>query len=50
MHALLPNFAHIVMNTVFRMFPDTAGKQGEPASPPTADQIAFTQVLRGLHL
>ena len=50
MHALLPNFAHIVMNTAFRMFPDTAGKQGEPASPPTADQIAFTQVLRGLHL
>ena len=48
-HALLPNFAHIVMNTAFRMFPDTAGKDGAPA-PPTADQIAFTQVLRGLHL
>jgi len=41
--------AHIVMNTAFRMFPDTAGKDGAPAAP-TADQIAFTQVLRGLHL
>ena len=50
MHALLPNFAHIVMNTAFRMFPDTAHKPGEPPAPPTADQIAFTQVLRGLHL
>ena len=30
MHALLPNFAHIVMNTAFRMFPDTAGKDGAP--------------------
>ena len=49
MHALLPNFAHIVMNTAFRMFPETAGKSGAPL-PPTADQIAFTQVLRGLHL
>ena len=49
MHALLPNMAHIVMNTAFRMFPDTAGKDGAPAAP-TADQIAFTQVLRGLHL
>ena len=49
MHALLPNFAHIVMNTAFRMFPDTANSKG-PAEPPTADQIAFTQVLRGLHL
>jgi NAD(P)-dependent dehydrogenase (short-subunit alcohol dehydrogenase family) len=50
LHALLPNFAHIVMNTAFRMFPDSANKPGEPAAPPTADQIAFTQVLRGLHL
>jgi NAD(P)-dependent dehydrogenase (short-subunit alcohol dehydrogenase family) len=49
-HALLPNFAHIIMNTAFRMFPDTANVKGEPPSPPTADQIAFTQVLRGLHL
>ena len=49
LHAVMPNFAHIVMNTAFRMFPDTAGKDGAPLAP-TADQIAFTQVLRGLHL
>jgi len=47
-----PNFGRIVLNTTFRMFPESAaaigGKEGEIA--PTADQIAFTQLLRGMHL
>ena len=47
-----PKFARIVLNTTFRMFPESAaatgGKEGEVA--PTADQIAFTQLLRGMHL
>ena len=50
--ALAPNFGRIVLNTTFRMFPESAaatgGKEGEVA--PTADQIAFTQLLRGLHI
>ena len=40
------------MNTTFRMFPDLAAakgkKEGKPEMP-NADQIAFTQLLRGLH-
>jgi NAD(P)-dependent dehydrogenase (short-subunit alcohol dehydrogenase family) len=47
-----PNFGRIVLNTTFRMFPESAaatgGTEGEIA--PTADQIAFTQLLRGMHL
>ncbi len=51
-HALAPNMGRIVLNTAFRMFPESAAargaKEGEVA--PTADQIAFTQLLRGLHI
>ncbi len=51
-HALAPNMGLIVMNTAFRMFPESAattgGKQGEVALTP--DQIAFTQLLKGLYL
>ena len=51
-HAVAPNMGRIVLNTAFRMFPESAAargaKEGEVA--PTADQIAFAQLLRGLHL
>jgi NAD(P)-dependent dehydrogenase (short-subunit alcohol dehydrogenase family) len=51
-HALAPNMGRIVLNTAFRMFPESAaargGKEGEVA--PSADQIAFTQLLKGLHI
>ena len=51
-HALAPNMGLIVMNTAFRMFPESAAvrgeKEGEAAL--TADQIAFTQLLKGLYL
>jgi NAD(P)-dependent dehydrogenase (short-subunit alcohol dehydrogenase family) len=47
-----PKFGRIVLNTTYRMFPESAaatgGKEGDVA--PTADQIAFTQLLRGMHL
>jgi NAD(P)-dependent dehydrogenase (short-subunit alcohol dehydrogenase family) len=50
--AVAPNFGRIVLNTTFRMFPESAaatgGKEGEVAL--TADQIAFSQLLRGMHL
>ena len=40
------------MNTAFRMFPESAAARGETEAEvsPTADQIAFTQLLRGLHI
>ncbi len=49
--ALAPRLGQTILNTSFRMFPDSAaatgGKIGHEV--PTADQIAFTQMLRGLH-
>jgi hypothetical protein len=40
------------MNTAFRMFPDTPAATGKPVEDeiPNADQVAFTQLLRGIHL
>ena len=40
------------MNTSFRMFPDSAAARGEAPGTErtTADQIAFAQLLRGIHL
>ncbi|GAP35275.1 SDR family oxidoreductase [Piscinibacter sakaiensis] len=51
LHALLPRVAQIVMNTSFRMFPDSAAakgdKSGKPALSPEA--IAMQQMMRGIH-
>ena len=52
LHAVAPRVAQIVMNTTFRMFPDSTaakGKAGESAALPSADQIAFSQIMRGIH-
>jgi hypothetical protein len=52
LHATMPHVAQIIMNTAYRMFPDSAvasGKQPETEIP-TPDQIAYTQLLRGIHL
>ena len=51
-HSLMPKVAQIIMNTSFRMFPDSAAaahKDGEPHQPPSADQIAFAQIMRGMY-
>ena len=51
-HALVPRVAQIVMNTSFRMFPDSdaAKKEGEKKAPQmNADQMALQQLLRGVH-
>ena len=51
LHALAPGVGRIVMNTAYRMFPESAAARGEQReTAPSADQIAFTQLLRGLHL
>jgi len=53
LHSLMPRVAQIIMNTSFRMFPDSAAsthkREGEAAQPPSADQIAFTQMMRGIY-
>jgi len=52
LHALLPRVAQIIMNTSFRMFPESsaaAGNRDGAAPTQTADQIAFSQLMRGIH-
>ena len=53
MHATVPRLAQIVMNTSFRMFPDSAAAQGDKtggrAPQLNADQVAFQQLMRGVH-
>jgi NAD(P)-dependent dehydrogenase (short-subunit alcohol dehydrogenase family) len=51
LHAAMPKVAQIVMNTSFRMFPDSDTVRSVPGKPakPNADQIAFAQLMRGIH-
>jgi len=53
LHALVPRVAQIIMNTTFRMFPDSdAAKKkdgGTLPNAPSADQVAFQQFMRGIH-
>ena len=52
-HALVPRVAQIIMNTSFRMFPDSdsaRAKDGDKKAPQmNADQMALQQLLRGIH-
>jgi NAD(P)-dependent dehydrogenase (short-subunit alcohol dehydrogenase family) len=54
LHAVAPRVAQIVMNTTFRMFPDsdaaakTKELKGDKVKP-SADQIAFANLMRGIH-
>jgi NAD(P)-dependent dehydrogenase (short-subunit alcohol dehydrogenase family) len=51
LHALLPRVAQIVMNTSFRMFPDSAAAKGDKSAKPTLspEAIAMQQMMRGIH-
>jgi NAD(P)-dependent dehydrogenase (short-subunit alcohol dehydrogenase family) len=51
-HAIAPGMGRIILNTAFRMFPESAAARGEKEGgiAPSADQIAFTQLLKGLHI
>jgi NAD(P)-dependent dehydrogenase (short-subunit alcohol dehydrogenase family) len=52
LHALTPKIAQVVNNSTFRMFPDSeAARHAKPGEDmPSVDQIAMTQIMRGLHL
>ncbi|HEX6829198.1 MAG TPA: SDR family oxidoreductase [Burkholderiales bacterium] len=57
LHMLAPRVSQVVMNTAYRMFPESKaamGQQGAPAveapRQPTPDQIAFAQIMKGIHL
>jgi NAD(P)-dependent dehydrogenase (short-subunit alcohol dehydrogenase family) len=52
MHAVLPNVALVVLNTAYKLFPDTGGpKDGEIATetPPSAEAVAFASLMRGIY-
>ena len=51
LHALMPRVAQIVMNTSFRMFPDSEAAKGEKGGKPqlSAEALAMQQMMRGLH-
>ncbi|MFN3374980.1 MAG: SDR family oxidoreductase [Burkholderiaceae bacterium] len=51
LHALVPRVAQIVMNTSFRMFPDSAAAQGGKEAKPqlSAEALALQQMMRGIH-
>jgi NAD(P)-dependent dehydrogenase (short-subunit alcohol dehydrogenase family) len=51
LHAMAPRIAQIVMNTTFRMFPDSDRAKGDKEGRPkaTPDQIALANLMRGVH-
>jgi NAD(P)-dependent dehydrogenase (short-subunit alcohol dehydrogenase family) len=51
LHALVPRVAQIVMNSTFRMFPDSAAAKGDKDKKyqPSAEALAMAQMMRGIH-
>jgi NAD(P)-dependent dehydrogenase (short-subunit alcohol dehydrogenase family) len=51
LHAAMPRVTQIIMNTTFRMFPDSAAARGEKAPKPqlSPEAIALSQMMRGIH-
>ncbi len=52
LHALAPKAGEIIMNTGYRMFPDSAaaqGKEGEEKPRVSTEQVAFAALMRGIH-
>ena len=51
LHAATPRITQIVMNTTFRMFPDSSAARGEkaPKAALSPEAIALSQLMRGIH-
>jgi NAD(P)-dependent dehydrogenase (short-subunit alcohol dehydrogenase family) len=54
LHLVAPRLSEVVMNTAYRMFPDSAAAKGEhgggrPDAPPTKEAVMFASLLRGVH-
>ena len=51
LHAAVPRITQILMNTTFRMFPDSAAAKGDKAGKATLspEAIAMAQMMRGIH-
>jgi NAD(P)-dependent dehydrogenase (short-subunit alcohol dehydrogenase family) len=54
MHAVAPRISHIIMNSAYRLFPESAAAMGVKDSTaearPTAEQLAFAELTRGFHV
>jgi hypothetical protein len=54
-YSLAPRAYEIVMNTAFRLFPDSAAAKGikgvraEVQQGPSTEQVAFAALMRGVH-
>ncbi len=54
LHLVAPRVTEVVMNTAYRMFPDSAAAKGDqtekkPDAPPTQEAVMFASILRGVH-
>ncbi|MGI9246522.1 MAG: SDR family oxidoreductase, partial [Steroidobacteraceae bacterium] len=53
MHLVMPKLSEVVMNSAFRMFPDSAAAQGkrdgEEQRPATREAMFFASLMRGIH-
>ncbi|WP_097462440.1 SDR family oxidoreductase [Mangrovitalea sediminis] len=52
LHSLAPKMGEIIMNTGYRMFPDSAAAQGQQTDEKpkvSTEQVAFAALMRGIH-
>ncbi len=53
MHLVMPKMSEVVMNSAYRMFPDSAAAQGkregEAQRPATREAMIFASLMRGIH-
>lgn len=52
MHTVLPNVALVVLNTAYKLFPDTGGPRKPDNgvdAPPSAEAVAFASLMRGIY-
>jgi short-subunit dehydrogenase len=53
MHLVMPKMSEVVMNSAYRMFPDSPAaqgkKDGEEGRPPTKEAMIFASLMRGIH-
>ncbi|WP_372748212.1 SDR family oxidoreductase [Litorivivens sp.] len=53
LNALMPKATEIIMNMVFKTFPDSAAAKGdgtETGTEPSSEQVALAAVLKGIHV
>jgi NAD(P)-dependent dehydrogenase (short-subunit alcohol dehydrogenase family) len=51
LHSVAPKISEIVMNSAFRMFPDSAAAKGVSSeqAPASQEQVAFASLMKGIH-